>query len=549
MKGNANGNVIVKVFRFDPSVDPGPRYETYEVPFTVGMRVLDVLDYIRSEFDRDFAYRSNCRSGQCGSCAVMINGRPGLACQTSLGDNERTLTIEPLPVFPIIRDLVVDLEKGYAKLMRLNPFMHRAEGGADPSSEKIYPKDVEEISPLRGCIECWSCVAACPVISVDWSSYFGPLAGVQLARLCLNKRNAFDHLTLAFLEGLSACTQCGNCADVCPREIDIPEKAIGKMRYLAYNKRGLIRRGHANLIESLKREYNPLGESRTSRADWAKDLGIEVPRIGDGGGASILYFVGCMASWRERTVARATAALLSASGADYAILGSEERDCGSILFRLGDLDLALEFAKYMKKVSDENGFSSIITSCAGCFRTFKKDYPEKLGIELGPSILHSSQYFKECIRNGSLKIINKFGGKAVTYHDPCHLGRHVGVYEDPREIIKSVGLNLVEMSNNRHHENSRCCGAGGGVRSGHRELAKAIADYRIKSDVPHAVNVVVHACPFCYFNFEDARSFDPSNDINNVDITEILLLATSGEGVCKKVLGSERFDFLKRLLS
>jgi Fe-S oxidoreductase len=108
-----------------------------------------------------------------------------------------------------------------------------------------------------------------------------------------------------------------------------------------------------------------------------------------------------------------------------------------------------------------------------------------------------------------------------------------------------MGLNLVEMYNNR--ENSRCCGAGGGVRSGYREVAKAVADYRIKADLP-SVNVIVHTCPFCYFNFEDASSIDPSRNVNNVDITELLSLAALDEGACRAVLGDDRFDFLKKLM-
>jgi heterodisulfide reductase subunit D len=187
---------------------------------------------------------------------------------------------------------------------------------------------------------------------------------------------------------------------------------------------------------------------------------------------------------------------------------------------------------------------TIVTSCAGCFRTFKLDYPTRLGIELRAEILHSSEFFDRCLKEGALSVKRTLNLKA-TYHDPCHLGRHVGVFDPPREVIKAIGLDLHEMLNGRYRERSMCCGAGGGVRSGFREVAREVAAYRIRVDVPKEVSVAVHTCPFCYFNFEDAVKMK-GYKLLNVDLTELLAVATMGPDATK-VIGKERYETISKI--
>ncbi|MHC1586728.1 MAG: fumarate reductase (CoM/CoB) subunit TfrB [Candidatus Hecatellaceae archaeon] len=537
----AEKKVKLKVFRYNPALDAQPRYETYEVPYTEGMRVLDLLNYVRDHLDSTLAYRWECRAGQCGSCAMMINGKAGLACQTVVSPEDKEIVVEPLPIFPVIRDLVVNFERGINKLLKVRPYVHRSAPAQRP--EIVQPHLIEDVKPLKECIECWSCVAMCPVVKVAWDVYGGPLIMNSLARVALDHRNAFDHILAAFLDGLNACTQCGMCAEVCPKEIDLPEKAVGKMRYLAYNKRNLIRAGHRYIVESLKAKFNPLNEPAETRAKWAEDLDIP---IGDRE-AEILYFVGCMASWRMQSVARSTATLLKLAGAKFTILGPEERDCASILFRLNDFELARWFAVYLKnKLKEFRNLKMVVTSCAGCFRTFRLDYPEKLGVELGVPVLHSSELFNQYLREGKLQVRDKLP-IAATYHDPCHLGRHVGVFEPPREIAKAIGVKFQEMLNDRYRENAMCCGAGGGVRSGFREVARDVAAYRIEMDVPKEASMVIHTCPFCYFNFEDAVK-TRNYGISNFDLTELLLSSVMGEEA-SKILGEERYGLIKKLAS
>jgi fumarate reductase (CoM/CoB) subunit B len=537
--------VRLKVFRYNPVVDDEPHYDVYEVPYVEGARVLDLLNYVKEHFDSTLAYRWECRAGQCGSCAMMINGRAGLACQTLVPPEVHEVVVEPLPVFPVIRDLVVDVERGVRKILKVRPYIHR--GAPYKRPEIMYPWEIEDVKPLRECIECWSCIAMCPVVRAAWDVYGGPIVMNSIAKAALDRRNVFDHILLAFLEGLNACTQCAMCKEVCPKEIDIPEKAVGRMRYIAYNKRNLLRPDHKFVVESMRRNYNPLGEPADSRGsclgEWSGLPSLNVPVARED--AEVLYFLGCMASWREQTVARATAALLKLAGANFTVLGPHERDCGSVLFRLNDLEQAHSFALYMKEMLKKfKNVHTIVTSCAGCFRTFKLDYPTRLGIELRAEVLHSSEFFDRCLKEGALSVKRTLNLKA-TYHDPCHLGRHVGIFDPPREVIKAIGLDLHEMLNSRYRERSMCCGAGGGVRSGFREVAREVAAYRIRVDVPKEVSVAVHTCPFCYFNFEDAVKMK-GYKLLNVDLTELLAVATMGPDATK-VIGKERYETISKI--
>ncbi len=536
--------IRLKVFRYNPLVDDAPRYDVYEVPYVEGARVLDLLNYVKEHLDSTLAYRWECRAGQCGSCGMMINGKAGLACQTLVSPEDREIVLEPLPVFPVVKDLVVDVEKGVRRLLKVRPYVHRGRPYERP--EIVYQWEIEEVKPLRECVECWCCVSMCPVVRAAWDVYGGPIVMNSIAKVALDKRNVFDHVLLAFLDGLNACTQCAMCKEVCPKEIDIPEKAVGRMRYIAYNKRNLLRPGHKFVAESMRRNFNPLGEAADTRGsclrEWNGLPSLDVPVAKED--AEVLYFLGCMASWRMQTVARATAALLKLAGTRFTVLGPYERDCGSVLFRIGDMEQAQSFALYMKEMLKKfKNVHTIVTSCAGCFRTFKVDYPTKLGVELGAEVLHSSELFSRYLKEGALNVKEELGFRA-TYHDPCHLGRHVGVFDPPREIIKAIGVDLREMLNDRYRERSMCCGAGGGVRSGFREVAREVAAYRIRTDVPKDVPIAVHTCPFCRFNFEDAVKMK-GYSLANADLTELLAVAAMGSEAVK-VIGKERYESIRK---
>lgn len=214
----------------------------------------------------------------------------------------------------------------------------------------------------------------------------------------------------------------------------------------------------------------------------------------------MLYFRGCTAREKQTDIAKATERLLEIAGVDFHTL-DDEKCCGSVLLRTGFTD---EAAEQIKKNTEILKDEKIITSCAGCYKTLKDDYE-------GLDVIHISQLLDELIKEGKLKLSKS--DLEVTYHDSCHLGRHSNVFDEPRNVINSVA-NLVEMENN--HENSLCCGAGGGVKSAYPEIASQMAQSRIAQAKETGCKTLVTPCPFCKLNLEN-------EDMEVLDLTEFLV--------------------------
>ena len=223
----------------------------------------------------------------------------------------------------------------------------------------------------------------------------------------------------------------------------------------------------------------------------------------------MIYFRGCVAREKLNNIADATEKILKHVGIDYKVL-ENETCCGSFLLRTGFTSDAKEV---MKNTLNEIREEKIITSCAGCYKTFKKDYKEILGVEL--DVVHTSQLFNDLIKKGKIRPL--FLDKTVTYHDPCHLGRHLEEYDIPREILDNIS-NLVEMDRNK--EKSRCCGAGGGVRAAFPEITENIAKMRIKDAEDVEAEILVTSCPFCILNLRSVSK----NDKKVLDLSEIIIL-------------------------
>ena len=214
----------------------------------------------------------------------------------------------------------------------------------------------------------------------------------------------------------------------------------------------------------------------------------------------MLYFRGCTAREKLPDIQDATEKLLKLANVDYHIL-DDEKCCGSVLLRTGFLKEAQE---QIKKNTEILKGETIITSCAGCYKTLTEDYD-------GLDVIHISQLLNQLIKENKIKLSkNDFD---VTYHDSCHLGRHCDVFDEPREVIESVA-NLVEMKNIR--ENSLCCGAGGGVKSAYPEIADQMAKSRIAQSKETGCETLVTPCPFCKLNLEN-------DDLEVLDLTEFLV--------------------------
>lgn len=214
----------------------------------------------------------------------------------------------------------------------------------------------------------------------------------------------------------------------------------------------------------------------------------------------MLYFRGCTAREKQTNIQKATEKLLKLAGVDYHIL-EDEKCCGSVLLRTGFIE---DGKRQIEKNSEVFGDELILTSCAGCYKTLKEDYEDI-------NVIHISQLLNDLIKDGRLKLSKS--DLNVTYHDSCHLGRHMEIFDEPREVIDKVA-NLVEMENIR--ENSLCCGAGGGVKSAYPEIASQLAESRINQARETGCRILVTSCPFCKLNLEN-------DDLEVIDLTEFLV--------------------------
>lgn len=241
----------------------------------------------------------------------------------------------------------------------------------------------------------------------------------------------------------------------------------------------------------------------------------------------MLYFRGCVAREKETNISKSTEAILREVGIDFKTI-SNEICCGSVLMRTGFLEEAKD---QMQKNIDNLKGQKVLVSCAGCYKTFKEDYKEILGVEL--DVIHTSQLFKDLISERKIIIKKSEYSTSVTYHDPCHLGRHCGEYGAPREVLKAIS-SLIEMENIM--ENSRCCGAGGGVKSAFPEIAANMAQKRIKDAEKTGASSIITACPFCKLNLNQAiknnnntntkkqnHKHHKSYDLEVFDLSEFLL--------------------------
>jgi len=315
-------------------------------------------------------------------------------------------------------------------------------------------------------------------------------------------------------EDMWRCTTCGSCPQRCPRGVGTMDVSLSFRRIAS--EAGGVPAPVRTVKASLGTEGNPLREERKTRADWAK--GLSVKTFSEG--MDILYFPGCYLSYdpRLKKVATATAEILNRAGVNFGILGSKENCCGESIRKAGDEELYKHLARENIKTFIENGVRKILVSSPHCYHTFKNEYPEfKVNFE----VVHISQYVFELIDEGRLELAKEYG-KKVTYHDPCYLGRHNGVYDEPREALKKIpGLELIEMADSR--EDSLCCGGGGGRIWMDTPKGERFSDLRLEQAAEVGADVLVTSCPYCIINFEDSRLTLMDSEILEIkDITEII---------------------------
>jgi Fe-S oxidoreductase len=357
---------------------------------------------------------------------------------------------------------------------------------------------------FKYCYQCGLCDTVCP-----WNR----VRAFSMRKLI---RQATFGLTEIENEEIWRCTTCGRCPQRCPRGVGIIEVGIASRRMAT--EFGVFPnsvRPLRGVSASLTGEGNPLNGERKDRANWAEGLTVKTFTEG----MEVLYFPCCYLSYdpRLKKVARATATLLNKAGVDFGILGSLENCCGESIRKTGDEDLFKRLAKENIKVFIDNGVKKILVSSPHCYHAFKNEYSEfKVNFE----VVHISQYLFELVNQGKLAL-NKAYEKKIAYHDPCYLGRHNGIYDQPREALKKIpGLKLNELPDAR--VDSLCCGGGGGRIWMETPKGERFSDLRLEQAVAIGAEALVTACPYCITNFEDSRINSQDSEALVIrDITEI----------------------------
>jgi Fe-S oxidoreductase len=372
-----------------------------------------------------------------------------------------------------------------------------------------YPEVIDLIKeeggdPLKLCYQCGTCSATCP-----WN-----LVKNFIVRKIMHQ----GQLGLIDFESeeLWMCATCKACVDRCPRGVAIIDVMRSMRRAIVEFSLGGIPDGLRISMKNISATGNPLGESEDNRADWAKGLDIQPFTKG----MDILYFSCCIPAYDPsvQRVAKATASVFKKAGVNFGILGTAEKCCGESVRKAGQETLFNTLAETNISNFKEAGVTKIVTTSSHCYNTFKNEYPE-LGGEF--EILHSSQFIAELIDEGKITFSKEIN-KRVTYHDACYLGRHNGVYDEPRKVLQSIpGIELVEMADYR--ENSLCCGGGGGRIWMDTKKGERFSDLRIEQAIETGAEILAAACPYCILNFEDSlRSGENEDALVIKDIAELV---------------------------
>ena len=365
---------------------------------------------------------------------------------------------------------------------------------------------------LFGCIQCGKCTGGCPV------SLNSPL---NIRRL-MHEALVLDDLARIYQkEELWACSACKTCTIRCPRDLRPSDLIIGM-------RTALIEEGHIpkTIIEALESVYkygNPWGGMKNKRNDWAEGLDLKVLTTGDK--AEHLYFVCCTAAYdtRVQNVARSMVICFRRVGHDVGTLGNDETCCGSEIRKMGEEGLFEMLMEQNLESFRKYDVRSIVTTSPHCYNAIKNDYAEDT-----VEVRHYTQVLAEAIEKNNP--FSREMRKVVTYHDPCFLGKQNSIFDEPRQILKTIpGVTFIDFDRSR--EKSLCCEGGGGrmwVEAS--DQGPRSAEIRVRDAVDMGAEILATACPFCLLTLEDAvKTTGNEEKLQVMDITEILVEALDSE--------------------
>jgi Fe-S oxidoreductase len=362
---------------------------------------------------------------------------------------------------------------------------------------------------------------------------FSPQIQAEVARPLVGP-TVLDEHDLPSAEGgvidpdvLWSCTTCGACVEQCPVDIEHIDHIVDMRRYQVLIETDFPSELNG-LFKNLETKGNPWGMNASNRLDWAADLPFDVKVVdGDLGDSEYLFWVGCAGAFEDRAkkTTQAVAELLHLAGVEFAVLGEGETCTGDSARRSGNEFLFQMLAQQNVETLNEIGARKIVVTCAHCFNTLGREYPQLGG---NYEVVHHTQLLNRLVRDGKLTPVESVGEK-VTYHDPCYLGRHNKVYSPPRDLIGALPqAEFVEMP--RHGSTSFCCGAGGARMWMEEKLGSRINGNRTAEAIATGAETIAIGCPFCNIMLGDGvaeaqADVEREDQVQVMDVARLLLRA------------------------
>lgn len=434
-----------------------------------------------------------------------------------------------IPYFPRTKHIHLFMAPINLALQKKNPgvlqpmdFENEEVFGASKLEEFAWPRLMDAYS----CIMCNRCQDVCPATNTG--------KALSPAAILINERFELNDLFPKFAAGAEspralldfalneeaawACTTCNACIEVCPvgNEQMLHIIDVRRERVLSAAE---FPNGLKNTFNQMEKAGNPWGIAAEERLVWAKDLPFPVPTVDQNPDPEVLYWVGCAVSFdpRAQKIARNMAEILHSAGLNWAVLGKNEKCTGDTARRTGNEYLFAQMADENVAALDAVNARVVVTTCPHCFHTIGNEYPQFGGNYV---VRHHTEFISELIRNGKLKI-EPNSTTAVTYHDPCYLGRHNGIFEQPRSLIEMTGANLIEPERTRN--NSFCCGAGGGQFWKDEERGKErVSTNRFRELKQTGAQTVATGCPFCLRMLTEETAKEDGSGPEVFDIAELV---------------------------
>ncbi len=406
------------------------------------------------------------------------------------------------------------LEEGYKDIYDYFAFKPLL---ACPERANSFGEQID--NEIIACIHCGFCRLGCPTFSVTHRESRDARGRNVLA---FHLMNGTIEPSKELAEVFYSCTVCQACTYFCPAQIKVDEVVVGTREKLS--KAGFVPQPAKVLSENILKTGNVYGSPEERRVDVYPAPLRRRARSGIvGAPARTLIYMGCVPSYLDVRIVPSLLETLDRAAVDYAVLGTHESCCGFPLHLLGSGD----FRPHAEKLAAEiraTGARELVTPCAGCYKAFKKIYPEI--VDLGLEVYHSIHYLARLIDQGRVRFDGGFN-KTVTYHDPCDLGRGFRIFEEPRHVLTAIpGLEYVEMTRNRLH--ARCCGGGGAIQASHPELAVDMAQERVRDALAVGAEIIVSGCAACKNNLRKGARALPRPErgrLRIMDLTELVAVA------------------------